>query len=521
MHYPIKISIALLLIIAMLSACGPAATETAPPTELPPPTSTPVPPPTATPLPPPDPWGDVVVPRGESIQVAFVGMLSGPLPEVGTAMLTAAEMAVKDYGPFQDFSVEIVPFDDMCSGEQAKITKDEVLANPQLVGVVGFSCSSPTATQLPHYEAAHLPVVASAVSASGLDQYAPSVWNSTMITDQQAEATGDAFDITALPEYAVFAAAYEANMGEPLGKYGAMAATTYDATMLLLQAIDQVAWQDPEGGLVIGRQALNDVLRATSAYLGASGYISLDESGMRIPPVSPDSWGEVVVPAGEKIELAFFLPTTEPYNIYAPAAEYATAQFGPVKGFDVKLTVVDDFCFESGIASPAEEIVNRPEVAGVVGPLCSPATLAALPYFEQAHMVMVTYGATRQDLNAYGKNVFNRVILNNQQVSTTTYENEVYFFMEAEVQQWLSEFTAWANIPIQDMNPDTWPFYPLTYDATGVLLTAIDQVAQIAPDGSLVTGRQALAEAVRATENYPGITGTITIMNNGDLLPPE
>lgn len=461
------------------------------------------------------------MPAGDSIQVAFVGDISGPTPEIGAAMLSAAQMAAAEYGGLQGFSIQIIPFDDMCGDEQASTIKDQVIANPQLVGVIGFSCLSSAAIQLPHYEAAQLPLIASAISSPGLQGYAPTVWNSVMITDEQAEAVGHAFDITALPEYPVFSDAYEVSTGEPPGQYGSLAATTYDAAMLLLQAIDQVAWQDPEGSLVIGRQAVNDVIRATFAYAGASGYISLDENGMRIPPPAPDPWGEVTVPPGEKIELAFFVPTTQPYNIYAPASEYAISQFGPIMGYDVKLTVVDDFCYESGITTPAKEIVTRPEIVAVIGPLCSPATLAALPYFEQAHMVMVSYGATRHDLAAYGRTVFNRVILNNQQISTLGYENEMYFFMQPDVQQWVSEFTAWADIPIQEMSPDAWPFYPLAYDATGVLLTAIDQVAQIAPDGSLVIGRQALAEAVRATEDYPGVTEVITIKNNGDMDFPK
>jgi branched-chain amino acid transport system substrate-binding protein len=92
--------------------------------------------------------------------------------------------------------------------------------------------------------------------------------------------------------------------------------------------------------------------------------------------------------------------------------------------------------------------------------------------------------------------------------------------MEPAVQQFLSEFAAWANIPIQDMNEGTWMFYPLAYDATNVMLSAIEQVAQYAPDGSLVIGRQALSEAIRATKGFDGITGIITLDNKGNLTPP-
>jgi ABC-type branched-subunit amino acid transport system substrate-binding protein len=512
MYRSVRVIFVFLVIALALSACGsPASQATATFTQ---------PPSTPTPEPPPDPWGDVVVPAGESIRIAFIGNLSGPMPEIGSSLLNAANIAVADYGDIQGFTVQLIPVDDMCDDEQAQAAKDEVLSNPQIVGVVGLSCSSPAIVQLPFYESNKIPVIASAVTAPGLEAYAPSVWNTTILNDDQAKTAGDAFNVLDLPEYAVFTAAYETQTGEPVGEFGTLSAATYDAATLLLQAIDQTAWQNHDGALIVGRQAVVDQVRATSAYQGVSGYITMEENGLRKPPIAPDPWGDVVVKPGEKIQITFFSPTTEPYQIFSPAAKYAVENYGAIKGFEVNLNIVDDFCFESGVTTPAVEVSADQTNAGIVGPLCSPATLAALPYLEKAHMVMVSYGATRQDLNAYGKNTFNRVILTEAQRQAAGFDNDAYFFMEPDVQQFISEFTTWANIPIQEMAPDIWAFYPLAYDATGVLLTNIDKVAQIAPDGSLVIGRQALANAVRSTENYEGITGLISIDKRGNRTLP-
>jgi ABC-type branched-subunit amino acid transport system substrate-binding protein len=57
------------------------------------------------------------------------------------------------------------------------------------------------------------------------------------------------------------------------------------------------------------------------------------------------------------------------------------------------------------------------------------------------------------------------------------------------------------------------------YDATAVLIHAIQQVAVVDAAGNLVVGRQAMADAVRSTSGYPGITGAISLDAQGDRLP--
>jgi branched-chain amino acid transport system substrate-binding protein len=56
-------------------------------------------------------------------------------------------------------------------------------------------------------------------------------------------------------------------------------AHSYDATMLVLQAVEQVAQQKDDGTLVIGRQALRDALYGTSEYEGVTGRLTCNEFG--------------------------------------------------------------------------------------------------------------------------------------------------------------------------------------------------------------------------------------------------
>src|SRR3990172_4178284 len=53
------------------------------------------------------------------------------------------------------------------------------------------------------------------------------------------------------------------------------------------------------------------------------------------------------------------------------------------------------------------------------------------------------------------------------------------------------------------------------YDATMVLLSAVEKAAAKQPDGSLAIGRKALAEALRSM-NYDGVTGKIAFDDKGD-----
>jgi branched-chain amino acid transport system substrate-binding protein len=80
------------------------------------------------------------------------------------------------------------------------------------------------------------------------------------------------------PAFEAFASRYETEYNEPPTSTP-YHAHTYDALNVLLQAIEAVAVQDKDGTLHIGRQALRDVLYATSGYQGLTGSLTCDEYG--------------------------------------------------------------------------------------------------------------------------------------------------------------------------------------------------------------------------------------------------
>jgi branched-chain amino acid transport system substrate-binding protein len=82
-----------------------------------------------------------------------------------------------------------------------------------------------------------------------------------------------------------------------------------------------------------------------------------------------------------------------------------------------------------------------------------------------------------------------------------------------------NDFYANEFVPAYEQEFGTEPlsvFHAHAYDATNVLVDAIESVAIQNDDGSLSIPRQALRDAVFATSGYPGLTGTITCTELGD-----
>jgi branched-chain amino acid transport system substrate-binding protein len=65
------------------------------------------------------------------------------------------------------------------------------------------------------------------------------------------------------------------------------------------------------------------------------------------------------------------------------------------------------------------------------------------------------------------------------------------------------------------------PFHAHGYDAAMMIFAAIEKVAKKAPDGSLTINRKALRDALYATKNMKGLTGTITCNQYGDCADPK
>jgi branched-chain amino acid transport system substrate-binding protein len=63
-------------------------------------------------------------------------------------------------------------------------------------------------------------------------------------------------------------------------------------------------------------------------------------------------------------------------------------------------------------------------------------------------------------------------------------------------------------------------FHAHAYDAANIMFAAIEKVAVVGADGTITIGRQALRDAIFATKDFKGITGTLSCSASGDCGAP-
>ncbi|MFN2203570.1 MAG: branched-chain amino acid ABC transporter substrate-binding protein [Caldilineaceae bacterium] len=69
--------------------------------------------------------------------------------------------------------------------------------------------------------------------------------------------------------------------------------------------------------------------------------------------------------------------------------------------------------------------------------------------------------------------------------------------------------------------PPPSAYHAMAYDATNLILNAVEAAAQVGDDGTILVGRQALRDAMTATSDYKGLTGTLSCSETGDCATGE
>lgn len=97
------------------------------------------------------PEGDVVViPAGEKIQIRSLEAISGDVAFLGTPNQRAAQLAIEDFGPIEGFEVDLgTPLDDLCSADGGQAAAQTIVADKQVVGIIGTSCSGAAGAAMP------------------------------------------------------------------------------------------------------------------------------------------------------------------------------------------------------------------------------------------------------------------------------------------------------------------------------------------------------------------------------------
>ncbi|UCC75810.1 MAG: amidohydrolase family protein, partial [Anaerolineales bacterium] len=232
---------------------------------------------------------------------------------------------------------------------------------------------------------------------------------------------------------------------------------------------------------------------------------------------------QVVVPPGQVIQVALVGPESgdwpgllDLFQAMHATSHMAIEDYGEIRGFALEVTGYDDRCDPSLGASAATAVVRSGQNSAVLGPMCSPPAIGGLPTYESAGIVLVSPSATRPDLPSFGPAVFNRTVLNDAQILAEGLGSDAYIEALPSVQAFYADYRSRTG---QEPPPGTRHYLAYTYDAAMILLRAIEQVAVLRGDGALVVPRQALANAVRSTTGFQGVTGTISFDSQGNRVP--
>jgi len=96
------------------------------------------------------PLGQVAIPDGESIQIRSFNAITGDVAFLGIPNQRGVELAIKDYGDIKGFSVSMgVGLDDLCSADGGQAGAQTIVADPQIIGVIGTSCSGAAGGAMP------------------------------------------------------------------------------------------------------------------------------------------------------------------------------------------------------------------------------------------------------------------------------------------------------------------------------------------------------------------------------------
>jgi branched-chain amino acid transport system substrate-binding protein len=120
------------------------------------------------------PLGSVRVEAGDQIQIRSLNAITGDVAFLGVPNERAVQLAIDDYGQINGFDVSLgTGLDDLCSADGGQAAAQTIVADEQVVGVIGTSCSGAATAAAP------------LISEAGMVMISPSNTSPALTSDQQ------------------------------------------------------------------------------------------------------------------------------------------------------------------------------------------------------------------------------------------------------------------------------------------------------------------------------------------------
>jgi branched-chain amino acid transport system substrate-binding protein len=357
--------------------------------------------------------GTITVEAGSAVQIRSLNAITGDVAFLGIPNQNGVELAVADFGQIHGFDVTSGEgLDDLCSAEGGQAAAQQIVADEQVAGVIGTSCSGAAASAAP------------LISENGLVMISGSNTSPSLTSDLQGNANEN------------YRPGYYRTAHNDLFQGAAMAEFVFNDLGLVTAAA--IHDGDPyTQGLA---QAFADAYEALGGEM--VGFTGVNKEDTDMVPVLT----EVAAQSPE----ALFFP------IFQPAGDFIADQAAGVDGLgETQLLAADGLLVDGFLELPQSEGM----------------------YFSGPD--------TR-----FGTNV-------NESTGKTA-----------------DEVLAAYNEKVGE--PPSAAFWGHSYDATAMLLDAIDAASSVDADGNLVIDKAGIREYLNGISGYSGLIGTINCDEFGD-----
>ncbi len=94
--------------------------------------------------------GVVEIDEGEAVQIRSLNAITGDVAFFGLPLERAVMLAIEDYGPINGFEVDLgTGLDDLCSNDGGQAAAQIIVADEDVLGVIGTSCSGAAVAAAP------------------------------------------------------------------------------------------------------------------------------------------------------------------------------------------------------------------------------------------------------------------------------------------------------------------------------------------------------------------------------------
>ncbi|MXV90369.1 MAG: ABC transporter substrate-binding protein [Acidimicrobiia bacterium] len=104
--------------------------------------------------------GTVRVEAGDAVQIRSLNAISGDVAFFGLPIERSVVLAIRDYGPVRGFDVDLgTTLDDLCSNDGGQAAAQTIVADEDVIGVIGTSCSGAAVAAAPLVTAAGMTMI--------------------------------------------------------------------------------------------------------------------------------------------------------------------------------------------------------------------------------------------------------------------------------------------------------------------------------------------------------------------------